>query len=415
MARFGGASVVFRARSVEDRGGTIRDSRDRMRWPRTPVEWRQDFQPRFCPWPKCAQHRGRGAGFRYQRAGHYTTRRGRRVPRFRCGACRRGFSRQTFATSYYLKRPELLLRVAAGLVAGSAHRQLARSFGCAPSTVTRMAARLGRHALLLLARALEEMRGGVGEPLVLDHFETFECCQDLPFGVATLVGSVSWFVYALDPAPHARSGRRSPVQQRRLERRPSRRRYGGYRGSASRVLEVVRRLKDPSTPLELRADDHEAYRWAATRHEAMGWLRLRSFPNPPRGPKGSPRSPEARARDNALFPVDSLHQLLRHTLAHHRRETIAFGRRLNALMERLFLTAVWRNFIKGRSERCPDRRTPAMLLGLTDTPWTWRRLLARRLFPERECPPPIWTHLYRRHWITPVLPANTLHHLSNAY
>ena len=69
-----------------------------------------------------------------------------------------------------------------------------------------------------------------------------------------------------------------------------------------------------------------------------------------------------------MFPCDSWHALLRHTCAHHRRETIAFGRRLNALVERLYLTTVWRNFLKGRSERKPDRSTPAMKLGLTRGP-----------------------------------------------
>ena len=103
--------------------------------------------------------------------------------------------------------------VAAGLQAGSAHRQIARSLGCAPSTVTRLSARLGRHALLLQARALRHLAGRIQEPIVLDHFETFEFTQDFPCGIATPVGSQSWFVSGLDPAPHARAGTRSPAQR----------------------------------------------------------------------------------------------------------------------------------------------------------------------------------------------------------
>jgi hypothetical protein len=71
----------------------------------------------------------------------------------------------------------LLAPVAAGLVAGSAHRQLARSLGCAPSTVTRLAARIGRHSLLLHSMFLERI-GAIDEPVVLDHFETFVYSQD---------------------------------------------------------------------------------------------------------------------------------------------------------------------------------------------------------------------------------------------
>jgi hypothetical protein len=110
-----------------------------------------------------------------------------------------------------------------------------------------------------------------------------------------------------------------------------------------------------------------------------------------------------------------LHGLVRHTCANHRRETIAFGRRLNAVLERYFLTAVWRNFVKGRSERKPDRNTPAMALGLTTEPWSWSRVLAQRLFVKRIRPPEALMTLYRRDWITPAVGKNQRHSLVNAY
>jgi hypothetical protein len=383
-------------------------------WPRTPVERLQHFQPRFCPWPACPEHRRTAPGYRVFPHGAYRTAR-RSVPRFRCRACRRTFSRQSFALSYYLKRPELVVPVAAGLQAGSAHRQLARTLGCAPSTVTRLSARLGRHALLLLTHALRRLPGGLAEPVVLDHFEAFEFSQDLPFGVATPVGHDSWFVYGLDPAPHARTGKRSAAQEARRARRPRRARHGGYEGSSARIVSLLLGLSPAPRPLDLIGDGHKAYDHAAGLAAHAGRVRLQRFPNPPRGPKGAPRSPEARARDRAMFPADALHTLLRHTAAHHRRETIAFGRRLNALMERLFLTAVWRNFVKGRSERRPDPDTPAMRLGLSREPWSWRRVLARRLFPGRESLPPAWRDLYRRDWLTPLLPVNARHRLRHAY
>ena len=337
------------------------------------------------------------------------------MPRFLCLRCGHTFSRQTFAVSYYRKRPELMRPVAAGLVAGSAHRQIARSLGCAPSTVTRLAARLGRHAILLLARALFELGGSVDEPFVLDHFETFEFTQDYPFGVATPVGAESWFVYGLDPAPHARTGHRSAIQQRRLEARPRRSARGGYAGSSGRTLDLLVALGKPGRSVRVRGDGHPAYDQAVARHKEARRLVLECYPNPRRGPKGSPRSAAARVRDQAMFPVDLLHKILRHTLAHQRRETIAFGRRLNAILERLFLAAVWRNFVKRRSERRPEPRTPAMHLGLTDAPWSWKRLLSRRLFFHRLKLPGVWSSLYRRLWTTPLLPSNTRHDLARAF
>ena len=97
-----------------------------------------------------------------------------------------------------------------------------------------------------------------------------------------------------------------------------------------------------------------------------------------------------------MAPVDQLHQLIRHTCADHKRETIAFGRRLLSIVGRQFLVSVWKNFIKGRSERRPDRTTPAMRLGLAEAPWTWSRVLAERLFPRRENVPGPWLRYLQR-------------------
>ena len=81
-----------------------------------------------------------------------------------------------------------------------------------------------------------------------------------------------------------------------------------------------------------------------------------------------------------MFPVDLLHKLLRHSQSHHRRETIAFGRKTANVMGRTALFAIWRNFIKRVSERRPAPITPAMRVGLTSKPWTWRDVMAERVF-----------------------------------
>ncbi|HET8946112.1 MAG TPA: hypothetical protein VFQ07_03950, partial [Candidatus Polarisedimenticolia bacterium] len=93
-----------------------------MDWPATPVEHLSGFQPHFCPRRGCPDHTRSQPGFRFRRLGFYCTSRRWRIPRFVCLTCRGSFSRQSFAVSYYSKRPELLAPVAAGLVAGSAHR-----------------------------------------------------------------------------------------------------------------------------------------------------------------------------------------------------------------------------------------------------------------------------------------------------
>jgi hypothetical protein len=116
-----------------------------------------------------------------------------------------------------------------------------------------------------------------------------------------------------------------------------------------------------------------------------------------------------------MHVVDSLHSLVRHTLAHCRRETIAFGRRVNAMVERAMLLIIWRNFVKRVSERRPAAATAAMNVRLADEPWTWDRVLARRLFPDRVSTPPGWDRVYRRDWVTTSIGPNTRHRCRFAF
>ncbi|HZN55440.1 MAG TPA: hypothetical protein VFB67_08970 [Candidatus Polarisedimenticolaceae bacterium] len=364
-----------------------------MRWPKHPVSQVRPsrFLPPFCPWPDCTAHRARGKGF--QRFGSYRTKRDpTRIPRFRCKDCGDTCSRQTFSTTYYLKRRDLLITVASGLAACSAHRQIARSARCAKTSVTRMAERLGRHAILFHAKCLAEPIALV-EPVVHDHFETFLGRQDQALGVGTAVGAESWFVYDIDPAPHRGSGRRADRSVQALLQ-PQETYVRSIRRAIHRLIPRV----PADSSLVLRVDGRVDYRAAVGRSDLASRVRLEVYPNPKRGPKGTPRSAEAILRDWAMFPNDQLHQLIRHTCADHKRETIAFGRRLESILGRIHLITVWKNFLKARSERKPDRSTPAIRVGLTDDPWRWERLLSRRLFPERLSLTTFLRNLYQKRW-----------------
>jgi hypothetical protein len=330
----------------------------------------------------------------------------RKVPRYLCSSCRKTFSRQAFAATYYLKRPELLPPVAAGLVAGSAHRQIARSLGCAPSTVTRLSARLGRIALLLQAETLQELTP-FDEPYAFDHFETFVYSQEDRLGIGTPVGQSTWFVYSVDPAPHRAAGRRGV--RRRAPRRPlPAPQLGSVGRSTTRVLELLKTVSPEG--FHLVTDDHPSYRAGV---QKVPGITHHVFPNPPRGPGSDPAV--ARERDRQMFAVDLLHKLFRHSQAHHRRETIAFGRRSNAVIERAALMMVWRNFVKGVSERKNDRTTPAMRRGVTRRPWSWNDVVSQRRFPGRLPMPEGWMKVYRRGWITPAVGRNQAHDLRHAF
>ena len=248
------------------------------------------------------------------------------------------------------------------------------------TTVTRQAERLGRHAILFGAR-VRSTGPPIDEPIVHDHFESFVGRQDRAIAIGTAVGARSWFVYDVDPAPHRGSGRRP---DRKPDAQAKATPHGSYVRSISRTFSGLIERAGGDQPLEMRVDGRLDYLEAVQRTGRASRLRLRVYPNPKRGPKGTPRSAEAIERDVAMFPVDQLHQLLRHTCADHKRETIAFGRRIESTLGRAHLIAVWKNFIKRRTERQPIPDTPAMVLDLTDSLWTWDRVLSRRLFPTRE-------------------------------
>ena len=205
----------------------------------------------------------------------------------------------------------------------------------------------------------------------------------------------------------------SPAQRERLARRPPRPRHGGYVGSTDRTLDRLLRLSPDG--LDLISDDHPSYRRAVRRHGKSASIRHEVHANPERGPKGSPRTARAVRRDRAMFACDVLHGLMRHSMAAHRRETIAFGRRLNALMLRMYGFVVWRNFVKRRSERRSEDTTPAMAVGLTDRRWSWAQVFAWRRFPGRDGLDATERVLYEQRWRTPVLRSNAIHALRFAY
>ncbi|NIM01414.1 MAG: hypothetical protein GTN89_11325 [Acidobacteria bacterium] len=268
-----------------------------------------------------------------------------------------------------------MLPVANLLVSGCANRQIARHLGCAPSTVTRLSVRLGQHAHRFLELSIARL-AGIGEPVVLDHFETFVRSQQERLGIATAVGQTSWFVYALQGAGYLRLRGRSR-RKRALKRQPTSPPPGSVVDSTQRILECV--LRRSPGGLDLISDDHPAYRVVVRRLGSS--IRHQVHANPDRSPGGD--ATRVRARDRALFAVDLLHKLLRHSQAHHRRETIAFGRKRASALGRAALFAVWRNMIKLVSERRPTRLTPAMRIELTSRPWTWVDVCARRLFERR--------------------------------
>src|SRR6476661_5367945 len=126
------------------------------------------LKPPFCPNPRCAFHTT-PVGWHFVHDGFFERLAAPiRIQRFRCCHCRRRFSEQSFRTTYWLRRPELLEPVFHGLLACGCLRQLGRSLDASPQTILTLANRIGRHCLLFHEQT--RPRGPVGEPLALDGF-----------------------------------------------------------------------------------------------------------------------------------------------------------------------------------------------------------------------------------------------------
>ena len=361
------------------------------------------FIPPHCPRTSCRYHHC-ATGWHWTRHGTYTRDcEPRVIPRYRCDDCGVTFSSQTFSTTYYLKRPDLLERLFYRQVACTCYRQFAREARCAHSTLMRQAGRLGRHSLLVQAEALEQLAlAAVSEPLVIDGFESFGYSQDHPLHLNLAMGARSHFAYSFTLSRLRRKGSMTAGQRRRRDRIETK--YGPPDSKAIELdMAAALQMAAPNCQaLVVRSDEHPAY--------------PRSFRRLPDHDITHERTPSVQARTagNPLFPVNRMDLLLRHCCSNHKRETIAFSKRHQCVIERAAVHLVWCNFSKGFSEN-HDPETPAMKLGLAMTQRSPAVLLERRRFPSRIALPKLWASYYRRDVDTPGIDTPVRHQLKRAF
>ena len=356
--------------------------------------------PPHCPNPECAYSEAQSGPWPYIRFGSFTRLKPPyTVPRFRCKACGRTFSSQTFETSYWLKRPDLLPQVQKHAVSGAANRQVARVLETSPATVDLHIERLGRHCILFHRQFMEKASPTVD--VILDGLVTFEYSQYLPYEVIAALDGNTSFVTHFAEAERRRSGTMTDEQKRKRQEFESMVGRPDPHALMKAVVEVVSETVRGAVWAHVWSDKHKTYpfalkkiRWCHFDHETVDSREPRTYWNP-------------------LFEVNLLDMLMRHCLKDHTRETIAFGRRRNNSMYRMAIFLVWRNYIKLRREkRC--RSTPAMLKGLTDHPLTEEEVLSTRLFVWHFELPGLWADYYWRRVETRALKVNRRHELKYA-
>jgi len=191
------------------------------------------FWPANCPYSRCPS---RSVG-RFQASpwGVYLRKCDcRPAQRFRCHACRRTFSSQTFRLDYRLQRPYLHLDLWALLISKVTHRQAARVLACARKSVAHRLDLLGRHCRAFHSARLAERPGGLcAGPFQLDELETYEHRRRLqPLTVPVLIQRKSYFVVHAEVATlPCRGGLREKERRRKAHLEE----LHGLRRSGSRV------------------------------------------------------------------------------------------------------------------------------------------------------------------------------------
>ncbi len=308
------------------------------------------FIPPFCRNPKCFYHQP-PPGLPYtafERWGSYTTRAFGRVPRFRCTCCGTTFSQQTFRVDYWLKRVYDYTDLTERLASCSSIRALGRAYQVAGKSIQN---RIGRAARQVIAfETILSCYRKPKEDLAADGFESFCVSQYYPNNIHLLVGTTSQFVYAADHVTIRRKGSMTREQKKKRETLEQRYRADpqGLCRSFFRILEAsFSVLSDGGRPsLTLWTDQKREYhRSLASSDCAAGLLESGRFVHR----TISSRVP--RSRWNPLFPVNYLDRELRKDLHEHVRETVCFGRNVNAQMERLSLYLYYHNFCKAHRSR----------------------------------------------------------------
>jgi len=357
------------------------------------------FVPPHCPNPACAFHCP-SVGWSFKKTGFFERKHciPTRIQRYRCLHCHRNFSTQTFQATYWLHKPHLYERIFRRIQGCTGVRQIAFDEDISPSTVLLHLARLGRHCLLFQHRNTPKVK----EPLVLDGFESFEYSQYFPFHFNVLVGKDSHFFFAFTESPLRRKGGMTIRQRHRRERLEESLGRPDPKAIEKAVADVLRMALPRTQEIRLHTDDHPAYPRA---FKALPGLKVDHRVTP---------STDRRTSRNPLFPVNLLDLLIRHGGANHKRETIAFSKRLQAAIERLATLQVYRNFMRPYSVR-KRGPTPAQRAGVMKARLSAKALLRRRLFPMHGELPETLRKYYVRGVRTAALGVNREHRLKYAF
>ena len=217
------------------------------------------FVPPFCPYPPCAAHQQPLPRFFLRKGSYHPRCRNHPVPRFRCRACGRSFSRQNFRADYRQKKPHLNAAFLHLMVSCVGLRQASRCLRVARRTVEHRFRWLAEHAVRYHRHRLQGAT--LPGPFQFDESESFESNRYQPVPVPVLIHRETFFLVAAAVGPRRRKDRMTRHQRRKRTehealhgRRPSR-----SDAAVRQVLQTLGPLTRPSSSVVLDSDHKPLY------------------------------------------------------------------------------------------------------------------------------------------------------------
>jgi transposase-like protein len=339
-----------------------------------------DLIPPFCPNDVCLFHEGTTERF-YVKNGWIRT---KKAPflnqRYRCRRCGIQFSANTFSIDFRNKLKGHSENILHFSMNGMSNNSISKLIKVAERTVRQRLTALARQSVFF---EKEHFPVTVKEDVAYDGFETFTHSQFSPCYVNTAVGSHSHFIYHNTLSPLNRKGRMTLAQK--IKNQDLIKKYGLYpQGSVfQESCYIMKSLSGLAGGFRLFTDEHKSYARAAKRIE----LKMKHE---------TISSRERRDQWNPLFPINRLHNLYRHFFSSQQREAIAFQKHEAALMEKIQLMKIYRNFMvpkfvkKNKFDSHAHLWSPAMYAGVAkkvlnfDEVFGGRKLMTQFDLDDRE-------------------------------
>jgi hypothetical protein len=357
----------------------------------------------FCPNSRCSLHLHAPDSVWFVPAGHHLTKAFGRVPRFKCRACGKTFSVQTFSIDYFAKRivdyPDLLTRQSSS----ESLRALSRALKVSCGTITNKLDRLARQAAALQSRL--RVLATPREDVCADGFVDFAVSQFFPSEIVLSITAHSRFILDLSHATRRRSGTMTIPQKLRagelykmatLER-------GAIGRSFREILDSLQRERPPSPeqPLVVITDEKKEYDHAFRTHPLF-----LNQDSTCRAAHRTINSSLPRTYWNPLFASNYLDREIRKDMANHHRESTCFTRNVSNGMSRLLCYIVHHNYRKRYLVRAPIQRdeTHAEIAGISreEIEMGLVRMFREREFLSRIRLPPTIEKIWGKTYPTPL-------------